>query len=263
MRESIEVVALRGAGRVLAGGGSVLAVLLVWLVLGWLHVFTAFLLPPLPLVLDQMAGDLISGDLAASLAQTLAAALAGFAVAAVVGTVLGIAVAEVAVVRWFFEPLISLGFPMPKIAFVPVFLLWFGPSFTTEVISVAIAVVFPVCAAATAGAQAVDRTLVWSARSLGTGRAGLLWRIVLPACVPQIFTGLQIGLPLALITTVVVEMLMGSTGLGGAMLQAMRFADSPSVFGGIIAITLLGAALVKAMEILRRAMLRWHAEATP
>lgn len=246
--------------RVLAASASVLAVLAVWLVLGWLQVFTPFLLPPLPVVVVQLVGDLVSGDLVASLMQTLAAALAGFVCAAVLGVGLGIAVAEVRVVRWFFDPLISLGFPMPKIAFVPIFLLWFGTGFTTEVISVAIAVIFPVCAAATAGAQAVDRTLLWSAASLGTGRFGLLWRVVLPAAVPQILTGLQIGLPLALITTVVVEMLMGSTGLGGAMLQAMRFADSPSVFAGIIAITLLGATLVRLMELLRRRTLRWHVE---
>lgn len=244
----------------LAGTGSILAVLGVWLVLGWAQVFTPFLLPPLPAVLEQLGTDLISGDLSDSLMQTIAASLAGFAAAAVLGTALGIALVRVRLVRWFFDPLISLGFPMPKIAFVPVFMLWFGPSFTTEVISVAIAVIFPVCAAASAGAEAVDRTLLWSARSLGTSEAALLWRIILPAAIPQILTGMQIGLPLALITTVVVEMLMGSTGLGGAMLQAMRFADSPGVFGGIIAITVLGAALVKGMEVLRRWVLRWHPE---
>ncbi len=252
---------IRSTNAMLAASGSVLAVLGIWLILGWAQVFTPFLLPPLPSVLEQMVSDLVSGDLLASLVQTLSASLAGFAVAAVLGTALGIAVVRIRLVRWFFDPLISLGFPMPKIAFVPIFMLWFGPSFTTEVVSVAIAVIFPVSAAATAGAEAVDQTILWSARSLGTSEMGLLWRIILPAAVPQIFTGLQIGLPLALITTVVVEMLMGSTGLGGAMLQAMRFADSPGVFGGIIAITILGATLVKAMEVLRRIVLRWHPEA--
>lgn len=246
--------------RNLAAFGSVAAVLLAWLIIGWVHLFTPFLLPPLPVVLSQLGTDLVSGDLIASLTQTVSASLAGFAIAAVLGTVLGIAVVRVRLVRWFFDPLISLGFPMPKIAFVPIFVLWFGPSFQAEIISVAIAVIFPVSAAASAGAEAVDKTLLWSARSLGTSETALLWRIILPAAIPQILTGLQVGLPLALITTVVAEMLMGSNGLGGAMLQAMRFADSPSVFAGIIAITLLGAALVKALEMVRRLALRWHPE---
>ncbi len=251
---------LRNLGAMAAACGSVVAVLLGWEILGRLHLFSAFLLPGLGTVLARIGTDLASGDLESELAQTLATAAAGFLIATIAGIILGICIVRVPLVRWFFDPLVSLGFPMPKIAFLPVFMLWLGPSFAAKVVIVSVSVVFPIIAAAAAGTEGVEKTLLWSASSLGTSRRDLLWQIVLPAAIPQIFTGLQVGLPVALITTIVTEMLMGSDGLGGAMLQSMRFADSPGVFSGIVAITVVGFFLVRGMELLRRRLLRWHAE---
>jgi taurine transport system permease protein len=252
---------VRQLRQALAASGSVLAVLLLWEVLGRSGVFSAFLLPGLGTVLARLASDLASGDLVTELAQTLSTAALGFAIASLCGVALGIAIVRLPLMRWFFDPLVSLGFPMPKIAFLPVFMLWFGPGFVAKTVIVAVSVVFPVIAAAAAGTESVDKTLLWSARSLGTSPRDLLWQIILPAATPQIFTGLQVGLPVALITTIVAEMLMGSDGLGGAMLQSMRFADSPGVFSGITAITVIGFVLVRGMEMTRARLLRWHAEA--
>jgi ABC-type nitrate/sulfonate/bicarbonate transport system permease component len=89
----------------------------------------------------------------------------------------------------------------------------------------------------------------------------MLWQIVLPAALPQIMTGLQVALPLSLIVAVVSEMLMGGYGLGGAMMTASRFANSTSVFAGIVEIAVVGYVLVKAMAMLRRRLLIWHQEA--
>jgi ABC-type nitrate/sulfonate/bicarbonate transport system permease component len=85
---------------------------------------------------------------------------------------------------------------------------------------------------------------------------------VLPAALPQIMTGLQVALPISLIVAVVTEMLTGGYGLGGAMIQASRFANSTGVFAGIVEITVVGYVLVKAMALIRRRLLAWHAEAT-
>ena len=88
-----------------------------------------------------------------------------------------------------------------------------------------------------------------------------MWQIVLPAALPQILTGLQVALPIALIVAVVAEMAMGGYGLGGAMMTSSRFADSRGVFAGIVEIAIVGYCLVKAMAILRRRLLIWHQEA--
>jgi ABC-type nitrate/sulfonate/bicarbonate transport system permease component len=88
-----------------------------------------------------------------------------------------------------------------------------------------------------------------------------LWEVVLPAALPQILTGLQVALPISLIVAIVTEMLMGGTGLGAAMINASRFADSPGVFAGILEIALAGFCLVKGIAMLRRHLLIWHQEA--
>ena len=88
--------------------------------------------------------------------------------------------------------------------------------------------------------QGVEKELVWSARSLGAGERQLLWEVVLPEALPQILTGLQVALPISLIVAIVTEMLMGGTGLGAAMINASRFADSPGVFASIVEIGVAG-----------------------
>lgn len=192
---------------------------------------------------------------------TLYRAFAGYALAVVGGVVIGILIARVRVMRWFFDPLVSIGLPLPKIVFLPIFVLWFGVFDGSKILMIAFSAVFPVIVATAAAAEGVDRTLLWSAQSLGAGRHALLWEIVLRASLPQIFTGLQVAMPIALIVTIVAEMAMGSPGLGGTIMKSMRFADSPGVFAGIIAIAVVGMALVRGMELLRRALLAWHPEA--
>jgi len=121
--------------------------------------------------------------------------------------------------------------------------------------------IFPVITATIAGIQSVERELMWSARNMGASERQLMRQIVLPAALPQIMTGLQVALPLTLIVAVVAEMLMGGYGLGGAMITAARFANSPGVFAGIVEIAVIGYCLVKAMALIRRRLLIWHQEA--
>jgi taurine transport system permease protein len=241
---------------------SILAVLVAWQVFAEAHVVSDFLLPPLSTVLVRLYHDVIQGDVIPSVALTLYRAFAGFALASVIGVAVGVLVARVALARWFFDPLISIGLPMPKIAFLPVFILWFGVFDASKILMVAFSAVFPVVVSSWAAAEGVENVLLWSALSLGAGRRQLLWDVALPASLPQIFTGLQVALPIALIVEIVCEMAMGGEGLGGSIMTEMRFADSPGVFSGIIAIAVVGAALVRAMELVRRRLLIWHPEAS-
>jgi ABC-type nitrate/sulfonate/bicarbonate transport system permease component len=96
---------------------------------------------------------------------------------------------------------------------------------------------------------------------MGASEREMLWQIILPAASPQIMTGLQVALPIALIVAIIAEMAMGGYGLGGAMMTASRYANSPGVFAGIVEIAVVGYILIKAMAIVRRRLLVWHAEA--
>ena len=240
---------------------SVIALLVAWEGMARAGIVTAFLLPPLSAVLERVFSDAVSGELFHNLGLTLYRSLAGFAIAAGAGIVLGILIARNRGVRWFFDPIISVGFPMPKIAFLPIVMLWLGFYDVSKISMVVVDAIFPVVTATIAGTLAVERELLWSARSMGASERQLLREIVLPAALPQILTGLQVALPIALIVCIVCEMMMGGAGLGGAMLRASRYADSPGVFAGIVEIAVAGYCLVKAMAMLRRRLLAWHQEA--
>jgi ABC-type nitrate/sulfonate/bicarbonate transport system permease component len=249
--------ALAGVARVF----SIVVLLLAWELLARSGLFTHFQLPAFSDVVERIWDDAVSGDLWINTALTLYRALAAFCICAVGGIFIGMAMSRSRIVNWFFDPIISVGFPMPKIAFLPVVILWLGVFDTAKITVIVIDAIFPVIAATVIAIQGVERELIWSARNMGASNREVLTQIVLPAASPQIMTGLQVALPLSLIVAVVAEMLMGGYGLGGAMMTASRFANSTGVFAGIVEIAVVGYALVKLMSAVRRRLLVWHQEA--
>jgi ABC-type nitrate/sulfonate/bicarbonate transport system permease component len=253
--------ALRRAGHVFTAVLPLLALAAVWELFARSGAVTPFMLPPFSAVLARIWSDLVGGELLLNAATTLYRACAGFLIGACAGIVLGMAISRSRTANWFFDPIISVGFPMPKIAFLPVFILWLGVYDRSKITMVAVEAVFPVVTATVAGIRGVERELLWSARNMGAGEHELLWQVAFPAALPQIMTGLQVALPIAVIVAIVTEMFMGGYGLGGAMNTASRFADSRGVFAGIVEIALIGYAMVKGMSVLRRRLLLWHQEA--
>jgi len=239
----------------------VIAAALAWEGLARSGRVTSFMLPPLSAVLERIWMDAVSGELFPNLGLTLYRSLAGFLIAAVGGVLLGTLITRSRVARWFFDPIISVGFPMPKIAFLPIIVLWFGFYDSSKMFMIVLDAIFPVVTATVSGILGVERELFWSARSMGANDRQLLWEIALPMALPRILTGLQVAQPIALIVCVISEMTTGGVGLGGAMLNASRFADSEGVFAGILIIAFAGYALIKIMAVIRRRLLRWHQEA--
>jgi ABC-type nitrate/sulfonate/bicarbonate transport system permease component len=241
---------------------SVVILLAAWEFVARSGIVTPFQLPALSKVLERIWSDAVSGDLAINTADTLYRAMAGFLIAAIGGVALGMAMSRLWLANWFFDPIISVGFPMPKIAFLPVVMLWLGVFDVSKITMIVFDAIFPVVAATVIAIQGVERELIWSARNMGARERELLWQIILPAALPTIMTGLQVALPLSLIVAVVTEMLMGGYGLGGAMMTASRFANSTGVFAGIVEIAVVGYVFVKAMAVIRRRLLIWHQEAS-
>ncbi len=248
-------------GRALARASLIVLLLAGWQGLAASGLVTAFMLPPLTVVLERIASDVGSGKLAVQLGATLWRTLLGFAIATTAGAALGVVIARFAAARWFFDPLISIAFPMPKIAFLPIVVLWLGFHDLSKIAMVVLDAIFPVLTATIAGTAAVQRELLWSARSMGASERQMLREILLPAAFPEVLTGIQVALPIALIVCIVAEMMTGGIGLGGAMIKSARFADSPGVFAAIVEIAIVGYALVKAMALARGRLLVWHQEA--
>lgn len=240
--------------------GSLLALLICWEMVARLEIVSPYLLPSLTDVLLRIGEELSDGTLLVNLFDTLRRASIGFSIAVVGGIALGLLLARNVTADWLLGPLVSLGFPLPKIAFLPVFILWFGVYDTSKIVMVVCDAIFPVITATIAGAQGVERQLIWSARNLGARERDLWFTVILPAAAPQILSGIEVALPVALIITVVGEMMLGGSGIGGAMMQSWRFADSTGVFAGLLELSVVGFVLIRAMSALRRRLLRWHPE---
>jgi ABC-type nitrate/sulfonate/bicarbonate transport system permease component len=251
----------RRVGEVAAPFAGIVMLAIAWEAIARSGTVTPYLLPSLGTVLARIWSDALGGELWLNTALTLYRALAGFLIATVGGIGLGVLMRKSRVAAWFFDPLVSVGFPMPKIAFLPIIILWLGLYDVSKISMVVFDAIFPVITATIIGLKGVERELIWSARNMGASEREVLWQVELPAASPQILTGLQVALPIALIVAVITEMKMGGYGLGGAMMTASRFANSPAVFAGIIEIAIVGYLAVKGMGLLRRRLLLWHPEA--
>jgi ABC-type nitrate/sulfonate/bicarbonate transport system permease component len=240
---------------------SVLALLVAWEALARSGTFTPFVLPSLSSVIERIFADATSGELFINTGLTVYRAMVGFLISMMFGILIGMAMSRNVIASWFFDPIVSVGFPMPKIAFLPVVILWLGVYDVSKITIIVIDAIFPVIAATLISIRGVERELIWSARNMGASDRELMWQIILPAALPQILTGLQVALPISMIVAVIAEMLMGGYGLGGAMMTASRFADSRGVFAGIVEIAIVGYVLIKAMSLLRHRLLIWHQEA--
>jgi len=234
--------------------------LAIWQVAATWQLVIPFLLPPPAAVAQWIVDDVLSGAFLVNAGLTLYRTFAGFMLAAVVGVAVGILMARISSVRWFFDPIISFGLPLPKVALLPVFMLWFGLFDASKILMVAFSACFQIVISTWHGTQGVERELVWSARSLGANDREILWEIVLPAALPQILTGLQIAMPVCLIVVLVTEMQMGGQGLGDSMLAAARYAKTAGVFAGIVEIGAVGLCVIQLMELTRRRLLVWHQE---
>jgi len=252
---------LRAAGRGAAHLSSIPALLIAWELFARSGAVTMFMLPPFSAVAERIWANAFDGSLWINIGLTLYRTMAGFLLACAIGVALGVAMARTRLARWFFDPIISIGFPMPKVVFLPVVILWLGVFDVSKITMITVEAVFPVVTATVLGIQGVGHELIWSARNMGAREREVLWHVLLPAAFPQIMTGFQIALPIALIVAIFTEMAMGGFGLGGTMMQSSRFADSRGVFAGIVEIAVIGYFAGLALALLRRRLLLWHQKA--
>jgi ABC-type nitrate/sulfonate/bicarbonate transport system permease component len=235
-------------------------IIVAWEVAARAGMVSAFLLPAFSKVIARMIEDFGNGTLTDAAFGTLYRLVISYTIAVVLGVALGILMARVKVFRWFLDPIVSIGFPAPKIAFLPIFILWFGVFDAPKIVMASFSCIFPIIGGTWAGTQGVDKYLIWSAENLGTDKRTMLWRIILPAALPQILTAMQVALPIAFIVVVVAEMLTAGGGLGGAMISATRIADPAAVFANLLIVGILGFAAMKGLQFARRRILSWHEE---
>ena len=160
---------LRTAGTGFARVSSLVALAVAWELAARSGAFTPFMLPALSAVLERIWHDLVAGDLVLNTGVTLYRAFTGFLIGAVAGIALGMGISRNRFTHWFFDPIISVGFPMPKIAFLPVVILWLGVYDISKITMVSVEAIFPVVTATIIGIRGVERQILWSAPDLRRG----------------------------------------------------------------------------------------------
>jgi ABC-type nitrate/sulfonate/bicarbonate transport system permease component len=214
--------------------------------------------PPVSEIVWRWVMLFVDGRIYLPLWETVWRALAGFAAAVAVGVPLGLLMGRVRAAEWFFEPLFSFGFPLPKIALIPLYVHWFGLFSLSKVMLIFTDCLFPLVLFSYHGARGLSPVYLWSAQSRGTGRVRMLWRVVLPLSAASIYDGIQVAIVVAVLVAVVSEMVSGSTGLGQLMIRSYRFGDVRTAFAALVTISLVGYALYSAVQWLRGRLLFWH-----
>jgi ABC-type nitrate/sulfonate/bicarbonate transport system permease component len=237
-----------------------LLVLLLWEFVAWAGLVRPLFLPSLTDVLEQFWVLLRDGEIVVPLITSLYRAFAGLALAVIAGVLGGLLMARSRWADWAFDPLVSIAFPAPKIAFVPIFILWFGIDHLSKILLVAFTCVFPMIIATYHGATADSRTVIWSAEAMGPPERKLLRRIILPAALPYVFSGIRVTLPVSLITAFTAEMIAGGGGVGSALMFAQRFFQTQIVFVYILIMLLTGFVLDHLMLWLRYRLFSWQDE---
>lgn len=220
----------------------------------------AYLLPMAPY--DAAQGSwlrwLVSGELIIDSLGSLYRVVVGFAIGAGLALPLGLAMGANQRVYAWCNPLVQLLRPIPPIAYIPLAILWFGLGNPPAVFLIALGAFFPVLMNTIAGVRQVDSIYLRAARNLGAGGSTLFLRVILPAAVPYILSGVRIGIGTAFIVVIVSEMIAVNNGLGFRILEAREYFWSDKIMAGMISIGLLGLAIDVGMNKLNDHLLRWH-----
>jgi NitT/TauT family transport system permease protein len=231
-------------------GGSLLVLLVILAAWEWgpgALGIPAFIVPPVSEVWSETVFQTVRGDLLRQTLDTTLLVVAGFllgsALGAAIGYVLGMSrTAEVVLSPYLLALQIA-----PKVAFAPLFVLWFGYNFVPKLLVAVLIVFFPVLINVLGAVRAVEQAQIDLARSFKASRMQIFWKIEFPASMPALFAGLRIGATLAVIGVVVGEFVGGNTGLGYLLTFAQGQANTPAVFVAIIMLTLIGIALYLAV----------------
>jgi len=240
------------------GALAVATTLAAWELLCRAGAFDPALLPAPSLVLATLVDVARHDSIAAPLVQTVGLMALGYLIACTAGIGLGIAMGRSDVVHGLMEPLVELVRPIPKPALIPPLFLFLGIGLKTMLFIIVLAAFFPVLINTVQGVRGVDPVLLNTARTLRLKRAQVVLRIVLPAALPMIATGMRVSLGLALTLVVVAEMLAGENGVGFLILEMQRSFQIQKMYAWLVVLAALGLALNTVFEWAERRLLPWR-----
>lgn len=200
----------------------------------------------------------LTGELPRDAAASLLRIGVGFGIGAALALPLGLLMGAKPRVFELLNPVVQILRPIPPIAYIPLAILWFGLGNPPAFFLICLGGFFPVLMNTIAGVRSVDAIYLRAAQNLGAGEWTLFWRIMVPAAMPFILTGVRVGIGVAFICVIVAEMIAVNSGLGYRILEAREYFWSDKVIAGMITIGMVGLGIDLIMARLNRWLLRWH-----
>ena len=222
--------------------------------------FETSLMPSLPAVAHAFVTMTLDGSMPLHALHTLYRVAVGLALAVALGLPLGILMGRLAAVEGFVLPLASALMPIPSLAWVPVFILWFGLGDTVSILIVFYAALFPMLLNAWSGVRAVNPLWLRAAAAMGADERALFWKVIVPGASPFIIAGLRQALLRAFIAVIGAEMIAASDwGLGWVIFDAKEFLNADLMLASLVVIGAIGFAFERLVfgSLERTTVQRW------
>ena len=210
----------------------------------------------------EIAGHFVealrSGELLPHVGASLVRSIPGFVVGSLIGVILGLLAGVARSLDQLLSPVVFLSYPIPKIVFLPIVMLWVGIGDVSKVAVIALACFYPCFINAYYGARGTPTIMVWSGLNMGARRTQIFRKVVIPGALPLIFAGLRVSLALSFILLFSTEMINARSGLGFLIRQSESSLRFDLMYVAIVAVAALGYASDQLLLYVRRRVLAWH-----
>ena len=246
------------SGRRWASWLAFAAIILLWQAASSSGLLPALFMPSPVAVVNALYDLAASGKLGIHLGQSLYRIGLGWAIGTAAGLAIGLAMGIFSVARAIGIPITAALFPIPKIALLPLFILWFGIGEPSKVATIALGVFFPTVISAYAAVDNVARNLIRMGQSFGVPASAIVAKIIFPGALPGILAGFRISSSIALILVVAAEMIGAEYGIGAFILAAGNLMQTDQLVAGVAMLSILGLAISLVLGRLERRLLRWR-----
>ena len=244
---------------------TLVALVAIWWAVTATGMIEPLFLPPPSAVLQKGWMLVTTGYMDSTLWQHLGASLSriglGLGFAVLTAVPVGIAIGANRIARGVLDPLIEFYRPIPPLAYLPLIVIWCGIGELSKVLLIYLAIFAPIAIATATGVRTVDPAKLRAAQSLGATRAQLIRHVILPSALPDILTGVRIGLGVGWSTLVAAELIAATSGLGFMVQSAAQFLVTDVVVLGILVIALIAFAMEMSLRALQRKLVPWHGQA--
>ncbi|MGZ5811867.1 MAG: ABC transporter permease [Xanthobacteraceae bacterium] len=231
---------------------------LAWEVATRSGLIAAHILPPLSQVVTSWWRLALDGSLSVNGASSLYRTSVGLTFAIIVGGTTGVLMGWSQLFDTAVGPIVRMFYPMPKSALIPAMALWLGFGDSSKIVLIFLGCMLPVAISAYNGARGADRTLVWSARSLGASRWRTLRDVIVPSALPEMLSGIRIALATSFILLVSSELIAARRGLGYMIGVLGDGGVYDAMFAMVLTVALLGFLADRAFLVLTNRVLRWR-----